>query len=176
AVPIPQPRVNMSESAKSHNEPKPAEPAGTQAAAKAVNRPDVVVFKNVTKTFGNGPNAKPAIEDVSFVVEDLPNIGELVAIVGPSGCGKSTLLRTIAGLKPHFPPTKGEVTVFGKPVECPGPDRGLVDQRYSLLPHLTVLDNVAFGLKLRGVSRSERNDRACDWVKKVGLDGFEKKY
>jgi NitT/TauT family transport system ATP-binding protein len=172
----------MSDSKKSHDEPKPAEAREKASApepsnaAKGAERPDVVVFKNVTKTFGNGPDAKPAIEDISFVVEDLPDIGELIAIVGPSGCGKSTLLRTIAGLKPHFPPTKGEVTVFGKPVEVPGPDRGLVDQRYSLLPHLTVLDNVAFGLKLRGVARTERLDRACEWVKKVGLDGCESKY
>jgi len=68
------------------------------------------------------------------------------------------------------------VLVFGKPAFTPGPDRGLVDQRYSLLPHLTVLDNVAFGLKLRGMSRSERRDRACEWVKKVGLDGCESKF
>jgi len=147
-----------------------------QEAPKPAERPHVVVFQNVTKTFGSGAEAKIAIENVSFVVEDLPNIGELIAIVGPSGCGKSTVLRSIAGLKPHFPPTKGEVLVFGKPVQEPGPDRGLVDQRYSLLPHLTVMDNIAFGLKLRGVPRSERCDRACDWVEKVGLDGFEKKY
>src|SRR5499427_3100294 len=158
---------------------KSTEKSGAETPEKKeapVTRPDVVTFKNVSKSFGSGPNAKPAIEDISFVVEDLPDIGELIAIVGPSGCGKSTLLRTIAGLKPHFPPTKGEVTVFGKPVESPGPDRGLVDQRYSLLPHLTVLDNVAFGLKLRGVARSERQDRACEWVKKIGLDGCEGKY
>ena len=55
------------------------------------------------------------------MVEDLPNIGELVTIVGPSGCGKSTVLRIIAGLRPHFPPTTGEALVFGKPVEEPGP-------------------------------------------------------
>jgi NitT/TauT family transport system ATP-binding protein len=139
-------------------------------------RPDVVAFKNVTKIFGQGPEAKVAIQDVSFVVEDLPDLGELITIVGPSGCGKSTVLRNIASLKPHFPPTKGEVLVFGKPAEQPGPDRGLVDQRYSLLPHLTVLDNVAFGLKLRGTSRTERRDRAGEWIKKVGLDGSEKKY
>ena len=139
-------------------------------------RPDVVVFKNVTKSFGHGPDAKVAIQDISFVVEDLPNLGELVTIVGPSGCGKSTMLRLIAGLKPHFPPTKGEVLVFGKPVQEPGPDRGLVDQKYSLLPHLNVLENIAFGLKLRGVSRSERRDRACEWVKKVGLEGCETKF
>ena len=139
-------------------------------------RPDVVVFKNVTKKFGEGPDAKVAIEDISFVVEDLPNVGELVTIVGPSGCGKSTLLRTIASLKPHFPPTKGEVLIFGKLTDEPGPDRGLVDQKYSLLPHLDVLNNVAFGLKLRGISSSERLDRAAEWVKKVGLEGSEKKF
>jgi NitT/TauT family transport system ATP-binding protein len=146
-----------------------------QAASKA-ERPDVVVFKNVTKSFGQGGEAKVAIQDVSFVVEDAPNIGELVTIVGPSGCGKSTLLRIIAGLKPHFPPTKGEVQVFGKPILEAGPDRGLVDQKYSLLPHLNVVENIAFGLKLRGVSRSERLARAQDWVKKTGLEGSEKKF
>ncbi|HWI59106.1 MAG TPA: ABC transporter ATP-binding protein, partial [Bacillota bacterium] len=108
--------------------------------------------------------------------EDAPNVGELVTIVGPSGCGKSTLLRIIAGLKPHYPPTTGEALVFGQPVSEPGPDRGLVDQKYSLLPHLTVLDNIAFGLKLRGTGRSERLDRAQEWVKKVGLEGSEDKY
>src|SRR5712675_981274 len=141
-----------------------------------LDRPDVVVFKNVTKSFGAGLAARVAIQDICFVIEDLPDIGELITIVGPSGCGKSTLLRSIAALKPHFPPTKGEVLVFGKPVQDPGPDRGLVDQKYSLLPHLNVLENVAFGLKLRGVSRSERYDRAHDWVKKVGLEGSEDKF
>ena len=110
------------------------------------------------------------------MVEDAPGIGELVTIVGPSGCGKSTLLRIIAALKPHFPPTIGEVQVLGRPVHEPGPDRGLVDQKYSLLPHLRVAENIAFGLKLRGVNRRERLDRAQEWVKKVGLEGFEDKF
>ena len=138
--------------------------------------PDVVTFKNVSKRFGNGQDAKLALENISFTIEDLPNIGELVTIVGPSGCGKSTLLRIIAGLKPHFPQTSGEVLVQARPVREPGPDRGLVDQKYSLLPHLNVLENVAFGMKLRGVKRSERLDRAQEWVKKVGLDGCERKF
>jgi NitT/TauT family transport system ATP-binding protein len=148
----------------------------TASDTKPPERPHVVVFKNVCKTFGSGSDAKVALHDISFTVEDLPNIGELVTIVGPSGCGKSTLLRIIAGLRPHFPPSTGEVHVFGKPVQEPGPDRGLVDQKYSLLPHLNVLENVAFGLKLRGVSRSERLDNAREWVTKVGLDGCERKY
>jgi NitT/TauT family transport system ATP-binding protein len=171
-MPDPSPTSPAPAPEKPPHTPAPTTPPTPQANA----RPDVVVFKNVTKAFGHGPNAKVAIENISFVVEDLPDIGELVTLVGPSGCGKSTLLRSIAGLKPHFPPTKGEVLVFGKPITEPGPDRGLVDQRYSLLPHLTVLENVAFGLKLRGVKRSERLERAAEWVKKVGLDGFEEKF
>jgi NitT/TauT family transport system ATP-binding protein len=158
------------------NAPGAAKGAATETPAVPASPPDVVVFKKVTKRFGEGPEARVAIEDVSFVVEDAPNVGELVTIVGPSGCGKSTLLRIIAGLKPHFPPTVGEVHVLGKPVKEPGPDRGLVDQKYSLLPHLNVVQNIAFGLKLRGVGRSERLDRAQGWVKKVGLEGFEKKF
>ncbi len=150
-------------------------PPSTPAPAPAA-RPHVVVFEKVTKTFGGGPHAKVAIQDVSFVVEDLPDIGELVAIVGPSGCGKSTLLRMLAALRPHFPPTSGEVKVFGKSIERPGADRGMVDQKYSLMPHLTVVGNIAFGLRLRGVSRKERRDRARDWAKKVGLEGAEEKY
>ena len=66
--------------------------------------------------------------------------------------------------------------MFGKSILEPGPDRGLVDQKYSLLPHLNVIENIAFGLKLRGVSRSERRDRSQEWVKKVGLDGSETKF
>ncbi len=151
-------------------------PAPKTDTRPAAERPDVVVFKNVSKSFRDGASARVAIQDVSFAVEDAPNIGELVTIVGPSGCGKSTLLRIIAGLKPHFPPTRGEVTIFGKPIAEAGPDRGLVDQKYSLLPHLNVLENVAFGLKLRGVARSERRDRAQDWIRKVGLEGSEKKF
>jgi ABC-type nitrate/sulfonate/bicarbonate transport system ATPase subunit len=157
--------------------PASPHPIGSpSAAAEAASVPDVVVFKKVTKSFGPIHASKVAIEDVSFVVEDAPNIGELVTIVGPSGCGKSTLLRIIAGLKPHFPPTHGEALVFGKPIREAGPDRGLVDQKYSLLPHLRVVENIAFGLKLRGVSRSERLERAQAWVKKVGLEGSEDKF
>jgi NitT/TauT family transport system ATP-binding protein len=159
-------------SATASEGPAPASPQASSPSAA----PDVVVFKNVTKSFGPPHAAKVAIQDVSFVVEDAPNIGELVTIVGPSGCGKSTLLRIIAGLRPHFPPTHGEALIFGKPVHEPGPDRGLVDQKYSLLPHLTVEQNIAFGLKLRGIARADRLERARAWVKKVGLEGFEDKF
>ena len=159
-----------------HGLPAPTEPHLLPQTAGPTARPDVVVFKNVTKRFGHGPDAKIAIQDISFVVDDAPDVGELVTIVGPSGCGKSTILRIIAGLKPHFPPTSGDVFVFGKPVQQAGPDRGLVDQKYSLLPHLNVIDNIAFGLRLRGVAHSERMAKAFEWLKKVGLEGSEKKF
>ena len=149
---------------------QPAEPP------KAAPLPELVMFRRVTKKFGEGAEAKVAIQDVSFTVEDLPNMGELITVVGPSGCGKSTVLRIIAGLEPHFPPSSGVVRVFDQPIEKPGPDRGLVDQKYSLLPHLNVVHNIAFGLKLRGVAASEREERAREWLHKVGLEGSEKKY
>jgi NitT/TauT family transport system ATP-binding protein len=127
----------------------------------------------VTKSFGPG---QVAVEDISFTVEDLPNTGELIALVGPSGCGKSTVLRMIAGLAPHYPPTSGEIFVLGKKDYQPSSEKGLVDQKYSLFPHLTVLQNICFGLSLRGESRSDREEKAHAWIKKVGLEGAEDKY
>ena len=144
--------------------------------ARSSSFDEMVAFESVTKTFGDGSQAKVAIQDVSFKVEDIPNTGELITIVGPSGCGKSTVLRIIGGLAPHFPPTSGQARVFGKPIGQPGADRGLVDQKYSLLPHLTVLQNVAFGLRLRNVAKKERLERAHEWLAKVGLEGSESKY
>jgi len=157
-----------------HAGASPAPASGTAPATELL--PELVRFDKVSKSFGAGPEARVAIQDVSFVVHDLPDKGELVAVVGPSGCGKSTVLRIIAGLRPHHPPTSGEAKVFGKPVEKPGAERGMVDQKYSLMPHLTVLENIAFGLMLRGVSVRERRDRAREWAKKVGLEGTEDKY
>jgi NitT/TauT family transport system ATP-binding protein len=155
-------------------EKKPTTPAQPVAASSGPR--ELVRFDKVTKSFGLGALARVAIQDVSFVVHDLPDRGELIAIVGPSGCGKSTVLRIIAGLRPHFPPTSGEAKVFEKLIEKPDADRGMVDQKYSLMPHLTVADNIAFGLKLRGVDGRERSERAHDWAKKVGLEGAEDKY
>ena len=162
--------------------PRPAKPEKSEGLLTAPVLPrqlaptDVVTFDRVCKSFGKGAAAKVALQDIRFTIEDLPYVGELITLVGPSGCGKSTLLRIIAGLSPHFPPTSGKALVLGKPIQEPGPDRGLVDQKYSLLPHLNVIQNVAFGLKLRGVPRSERMAKASEWVKKVGLEGSETKF
>ena len=158
-----------------HPAPEPTAPLPAKAPASDT-LPELVRFDRVTKSFGGGPETRVAIQDVSFVIHDLPASGELVSIVGPSGCGKSTMLRIIAALRPHYPPTSGQARVFGKTIDKPGADRGMVDQKYSLMPHLTVLDNIAFGLKLRGVPAQERRDRAREWAKKVGLEGAEDKY
>jgi NitT/TauT family transport system ATP-binding protein len=130
----------------------------------------IVEFNQVSKTFNGRQKAATVLRDITFKVEDLENIGEFIAILGPSGCGKSTILRLIAGLAPQFPQTTGDLLVNGKTINGPGADRGMVFQDYTCFDNRTVLDNVAFGLECRGVSRTERHDMARIWIKKVGLD------
>jgi ABC-type nitrate/sulfonate/bicarbonate transport system ATPase subunit len=95
---------------------------------------------------------------------------DFVTILGPSGCGKSTLLRIVAGLDR---PTSGRVVLDGKEVTGPGADRGVVFQSYTLFPWLTVRENIAFGLRERGVPEAERNRIANGFIQRVGLSGFE---
>ena len=110
-----------------------------------------------------------ALQNVSL---DIP-VAKLTAILGPSGCGKTTLLKVIAGL---IKPTSGTVKVRGKEIEGPGPDRALVFQDFALLPWATVLQNVGFGLRARGVPKKEREETSLHYIKEVGLLGFEDKY
>jgi NitT/TauT family transport system ATP-binding protein len=143
----------------------------TGTSASSAN---VLELRKVSKTFVNPDGQEfQAIRDVNLEVPDLPGRGEFRVFLGPSGCGKSTILNIVAGL---FAPTTGQALLRGNPIEGPGPDRGMVFQSYSSYPWLTVLDNVAFGLKLRGVAREEREQTARAWIKKVGLSGSEKKY
>jgi NitT/TauT family transport system ATP-binding protein len=137
-------------------------------------RPAIVEFRQVTKTYGVG-GSKPytAIKEVTFVVEDLPDKGELICVLGPSGCGKSTILRLIAGLDPQHPPTTGDVLVLGQPVTGPGADRGMVFQDYTSFDHRTVLDNVTFGLECRGMRRKERYAAGREWIERVGLSAAD---
>jgi ABC-type nitrate/sulfonate/bicarbonate transport system ATPase subunit len=143
--------------------------------------PPVIEFRNVTKVFNPGtPGQFTALKDVSFRIDDIPDYGEFIAIVGPSGCGKSTILNLIHGFSDVYPPTAGEVLVRDRKVEGPGRDRGMIFQKYSSFPHLTVLENVTFGLELNEdelkLARGEREARAREWIKKVGLGGHEHKY
>lgn len=134
---------------------------------------NVVECKDVTVRFGDAT----ALYKLNFTVEDHPNSGEFITIIGPSGCGKSTLFNLILGF---LKPTEGEILVSGKAVEGPGADRGMIFQKYSSFPHLTVLENVLFGLKLgsgnSNLSSAEARDRALQMVERVGLKSHEHKY
>ena len=132
--------------------------------------PNIIELHNISQSYDGGKTH--IIQNLSFLVEDKPNIGEFVVILGMSGCGKSTLLRYIAGLQQ---PTTGEVIVRGKPVS--GDNRvSMVFQQYSSLPWMSVLDNVSLGLRFKGLSKKERDERAMEMLKKVGLEGHEHKY
>jgi len=126
---------------------------------------NAVSVHNVYKNYGD----VQALEDLSL---DFPR-GELTSLLGPSGCGKTTLLKIIAGL---IPANGGEVLVNNAPVDGPGPDRAFVFQDFALMPWDTVLRNVAFGLELRNVPKSEREAIAEKYITDVGLGGFELKY
>jgi NitT/TauT family transport system ATP-binding protein len=110
-----------------------------------------------------------AVRDVSLRVAP----GEFVSVVGPSGCGKTTILNMIAGFLPH---SGGEIRVDGRPITGPGPDRGVVFQSFALFPWKTVLDNVGFGPKMRGVPRAERDRIAREYLALAGLSDAADRY
>jgi putative spermidine/putrescine transport system ATP-binding protein len=121
-----------------------------------------VQIENVSKHFG--PTV--AVQNINLVIPD----GCYCCLLGPSGCGKTTILRMIAG---HESTTEGHIRIGGKPVEgLPPVQRGtsMMFQSYALFPHLTVVDNVAFSLKMRGVGRGERREKAMDILRRVQLD------
>ncbi len=110
-----------------------------------------------------------AIKDLSFEIE----AGDFVSIVGPSGCGKTTMLNMIAGF---LPATGGEIRIDGRAVSGPGADRGVVFQSFALFPWRTVLDNVAFGPKMRGVPRTRRHEIAREYLELAGLGHAADRY
>lgn len=147
----------------------------------AVDAPHVVEFRNVSKVWNPGTHrAFKALEDLTFAVPDLPGRGEIRAILGPSGCGKSTALNMLCGFQEYGGPTTGEILVRGVPVTGPGIDRGMVFQKYSSFPHLSVIKNVRFGLELNqdrlGIDDAELDRRARDWIDRVGLTPHVYKY
>jgi len=123
---------------------------------------------NVSKVFPSRGSVITAVKNFNLLVQE----GEFVCIVGPSGCGKSTFLRILGGL---IPVSSGEVTLV--PGSNPTtPLQSIVFQEYAIFPWKTVLDNVAFGLEMRGVAPKERRAIASDWLKKVGLTKFADAY
>jgi len=120
---------------------------------------------NLHKQFKTRHGAVVALKDINLNIEK----GEFICTVGASGSGKSTLLRLIAGLDT---PTAGEIQVAGVRVTGPGPDRGMVFQKYTLYPWMSVAQNVGFGLKLQGVSNAQRRERVAHYLEVVGLSQF----
>ena len=126
-----------------------------------------LVVENVSRIFAGVRGGRPtrALEPTNLTVAD----NDFVTILGPSGCGKSTLLRMVAGLDT---PTTGRILLDGNAITGPGADRGMVFQSYTLFPWLTVAENIAFGLRERGVPARERKTIAGEWLEKVGLTSF----
>jgi len=127
----------------------------------------LLAVHGLARTFTSRDGSKtPALRETDLGVAE----NDFVTILGPSGCGKSTLLRIVAGLDR---PSAGDVLLDGRRIEAPGADRGMVFQSYTLFPWLTVLDNVCFGLRERGLARTEQLEIANGFIAKVGLVGFE---
>ena len=131
--------------------------------------PGRVDIDHVHMEVGDGAGRFEALHDVSLNIAP----GEFVCLLGPSGCGKSTLLGALAG---HLVPARGTVRVDGDVVDGPHPDRGLVFQQHTLFPWQRVIDNVAFGLKMKGIARAQRQAQAHELLASVGLAGFESRY
>jgi len=130
-----------------------------------------LVIRNLCKTYFD-PYAGThvtAVSDVSLTVEQ----GEFVAIVGPSGCGKTTILNMVAGF---LPPTSGEIILNDRPVKGPGPERGVVFQSFALFPWKTVLENVAFGPRMRGLLKAECEKTAREYLALAGLADAADRY
>jgi NitT/TauT family transport system ATP-binding protein len=145
--------------------PEPAARARGPAADTA--RTGRLVLDRVAKRFTlRGGGAVEAIRDVSFSVAT----NELCVLLGPSGCGKSTVLRMIAGLDR---PSAGHILLDDREIRGPGRDRGMVFQAYTSFDWLTVQANVEYGMRLHGVPRAERSERARRFIRLVGLGGFE---
>jgi len=125
----------------------------------------IIQIRNVSKRFGK----VTAVDNVNLDIM----AGEFFVLLGPSGCGKTTLLRMIAGFEL---PTEGQIIIDGVDVSDVPPNKrpvNMVFQSYAVFPHMSVADNVAYGLKIRGVGRGEREDRVREALELVKLGGFE---
>jgi len=131
---------------------------------------DIIELRGIGQSYDGGANW--IIKGLDFLIEDKPDQGQFVVILGMSGAGKSTLLRYIAGLQE---PTEGIVKVDGKTIE-EAQRVSMVFQRYSSLPWMSVLDNVGLGLQYQGMNKADRDEKAMEMLKLVGLDGHQDKY
>ncbi len=143
--------------------------ASTTPTATAAAAAPLLQVRAVERRFASASGSTLALQATDLAVAQ----NDFVTILGPSGCGKSTLLRIVAGLDV---PTGGEVLLGGARITGPGADRGMVFQSYTLFPWLTVLDNVCFGLRERGLPRAQQLEAAHAFLRKVGLRGFEQHF
>jgi NitT/TauT family transport system ATP-binding protein len=125
----------------------------------------MIQVTDVTKIYVTARGRTVSLDNVSLDVAE----GEFITLVGPSGCGKSTMLNLIGGL---LEPTSGQVLVHGDQVKGPSPDRGVIFQQYALFPWLTALENVEFGLRLQGLKKIERREKAMHYLDLVGIADF----
>jgi NitT/TauT family transport system ATP-binding protein len=129
----------------------------------------MLTVENLNKKYVSHGSVTSALVDINLRIEE----GEFVCLLGPSGCGKSTLLKIIAGL---IPATSGRITINGRPVNGPGPERAVVFQDYALFPWMTVRDNVEFGLEARRLPVAERREVSSRLLKVVGLSDFAERF
>jgi len=130
-----------------------------------MEKPIAVSVQNISKNYED-------VEALKNMSLNFPK-GELTSLLGPSGCGKTTLLKIIAGL---LEPSSGSVAVNGRKVTGPGVDRAFVFQDFALMPWASVLQNVSFGLEMRGMNKNERESIAQNYIEEVGLQGFENSF
>ncbi len=128
-----------------------------------------IVISGVHKVFATPDRQVIALQDINLNIET----GEFVCLLGPSGCGKSTLLNAVAGFSL---PSTGTIVVEGTPITTPGPDRGMVFQEYALFPWMTVAQNVAFGLEIKGMTKAATSDRVNQLLAKLNLSDFRDRF
>jgi NitT/TauT family transport system ATP-binding protein len=128
-----------------------------------------IKISQVNKIFSTGGNEVIALENINLDIKP----GEFICLLGPSGCGKSTLLNAVAGFSL---PTSGSILVDGKPVQEPGPDRGVVFQEYALFPWMTVEKNIAFGLEIKKQSKAEIKNKVDALLEMLNLQDFRDRY
>ncbi|MDD5249022.1 MAG: ABC transporter ATP-binding protein [Rhodocyclaceae bacterium] len=128
-----------------------------------------IVASKVQKVFRTAGLEVVALKDIDLAIGK----GEFVCLLGPSGCGKSTLLNAIAGFSL---PTGGTITVDGRPVAAPGPDRGMVFQEYALFPWMTVAQNIAFGLEVQKMPKAEIAARVDQLLGMLNLKDFRDRF
>ena len=143
------------------------EPGNQVVPGKDQGSRPAIGAKDVTRQYLGG--AFTAVDNISMDLRE----NEIVCFIGPSGCGKTTMLRMIAGLEY---PTRGELSIFGKSITGPGPDRGMIFQAYTSFPWLTARKNIEYGMKIMGLSRAERSQRSLEFLKLVHLENFGDSY